>query len=100
LHAAIPGRADAREWGSPSNTNPSVRRQRWCTSQVNLVGVAEIHDLLLEISRDGVLDLTYRDDFPTPAAELGAGDIWDRAEVEQWIAQHGDLLLSLFKAGL
>lgn len=64
----------------------------------DLVGVSEIHDLLLRICRERVLELTYRDDFPQPVAELFGGDVWLRNEVEVWIEGRGDVVADLFKA--
>jgi hypothetical protein len=63
------------------------------------VGLSEVYDRLVKITRDGVLEITYRDDFPEPIAELIGGDIWDGDEVDAWIAGHADELLPLFKAG-
>ena len=60
-----------------------------------LVGVSEIHDLLLRISRERVEGLTCRDDFPEPAAELLGGDVWLREEVEAWIDERGDILAEI-----
>jgi prophage regulatory protein len=64
-----------------------------------LVGVSEIHDLLLRISRERVEGLTYRDDFPEPAAELHGGVVWLREEVEAWIDEHGDALAQMLRPG-
>lgn len=64
-----------------------------------LVGLSEVYDRLLKITRAGLLEITYRDDFPAPIAELIGGAVWDGSEVDAWIAVHADELLALFKAG-
>jgi predicted DNA-binding transcriptional regulator AlpA len=56
----------------------------------NLVGVAEIADLL-GVSRQRVDQLAERDDFPNPAAVLAAGRIWKRADIEAWGRKAGRL---------
>ena len=45
---------------------------------------------LLGVSRQRVLQLIDAyDDFPAPVAELSAGRIWERADVEEWARKHG-----------
>ena len=44
-----------------------------------------------------VLELTFRSDFPRPADELGAGDVWLLGDVEAWLNQHDDVLAEVFK---
>ena len=52
-----------------------------------LVGVDEIVRLV-GISRQRVNALVRSDSaFPEPLAELAAGRIWDRAEIEKWVTQ-------------
>ncbi len=55
-----------------------------------LVGVAEIADML-GVTRQRVHQLTKTAEFPRPLAELSAGVIWDRAEVERWARTTGRL---------
>jgi FtsZ-interacting cell division protein YlmF len=59
---------------------------------LDVVGVAEIAQLL-GVSRQRVHELMRTDPaFPEPAAELSAGRIWQRSDVEQWMAarsRHG-----------
>lgn len=59
---------------------------------LDVVGVAEIAQLL-NVSRQRVHELMRSDvSFPEPAAELSAGRIWQRADVEGWMAarqRHG-----------
>jgi hypothetical protein len=68
------------------------------TDQIRLVGVIEICDLLQPIIRQGVRDLTCRDDFPAPFAELAEGDVWLPEKVEAWISAHGDALADMLKS--
>lgn len=61
------------------------------TSNVNgmdLVGVAEIRDMLGGISRQRANVITNTKGFPDPVARLVMGKVWLRQDVEQWIAQH------------
>ena len=56
---------------------------------VELVGTAEIASMLgVTRQRVNAIVATH-DDFPKPIAELAAGRIWDRADVEAWAARHG-----------
>lgn len=57
----------------------------------HLVGVAEIAEML-DITRQRV-DAIVRthDDFPQPQAELKAGRVWLRSEVEAWARRTGRL---------
>jgi hypothetical protein len=64
----------------------------------DLVGLSEIHDLLVRVTREFVEQLTCGGDVPEPAAELIGGAIWFREDVEAWIDGHGDVLANLFKA--
>jgi FtsZ-interacting cell division protein YlmF len=53
---------------------------------LDVVGVAEIAQLL-GVSRQRVHELLRTDPaFPEPAAELAAGRIWQRPDVERWMA--------------
>jgi prophage regulatory protein len=53
------------------------------------VGAAEIRDMLGGISRQRVQQLINRKDWPKPLFELKMGKVWDRADVEQWMRDHG-----------
>lgn len=53
------------------------------------LGMQEIMELF-RVSRDRAEALTCRDDFPTPIADLAAGAVWDRTDVDAWLAQHDD----------
>jgi prophage regulatory protein len=49
-----------------------------------LVGVAEVAQML-DVSRQRVDAIAKRhDDFPKPIAELMAGRIWVRQQIEEW----------------
>lgn len=61
-----------------------------------LVGVAEIGDILVRISKESVLGLTFRADFPEPYAELAEGDVWCRDDVVSWIDGHRDAVAAMF----
>jgi FtsZ-interacting cell division protein YlmF len=53
---------------------------------LDVVGVAEIAQLV-GVSRQRVHELMRSDvTFPDPAAELSAGRIWHRHDIEQWMA--------------
>ncbi len=56
----------------------------------NLVGVAEIAEML-GVTRQRVHQLAKTPGFPAPLAELSAGAIWDRADVERWARKTGRL---------
>lgn len=53
-----------------------------------LVGIAEIVELL-GVSRQRVHLLVDREDFPKPEAELKAGRVWKRADIEKWARASG-----------
>lgn len=58
---------------------------------LDLVGAAEIAELL-GVTRTRVNQLVADDpSFPVPAAELTAGRIWKRADVEAWARRTGRL---------
>lgn len=57
----------------------------------DLVGIAEVAELL-GVSTQRVDQLARdHDDFPEPVAELAAGRIWERADVEAWAKATGRL---------
>jgi predicted DNA-binding transcriptional regulator AlpA len=55
---------------------------------VDLVGAAEIADMLGGVSRQRVYVITTRSDFPAPVGVLRGGRVWDEAQVRAWIAAH------------
>jgi predicted DNA-binding transcriptional regulator AlpA len=58
---------------------------------VELMGVQEICDLF-GVSRTRVQQLTKREDFPVPLAELALGRVWDGAAVRAWATAKGRLI--------
>ena len=57
--------------------------------KLDLVGVAEIAEML-GVSRQRVHQIIKRDEsFPGPVAELSAGKIWLLADIEAWQRQVG-----------
>jgi predicted DNA-binding transcriptional regulator AlpA len=54
------------------------------------MGIAEIADLL-DVSTQRVDQLARQPGFPRPVAELKAGRIWRRHEVEAWAKRGGRL---------
>lgn len=61
--------------------------------KLDLVGVAEVADLL-DISRQRVHQLVHEDtNFPEPVAELGGGrmkmKVWLRDDIVQWATRTG-----------
>lgn len=55
---------------------------------MDLVGAAEIRDMLGGISRQRVNIITQSKGFPDPVATLRMGSVWLRADVERWIRKH------------
>ena len=59
--------------------------------KLDLVGVTEVRELL-GVSRQRVHQIIREHaDFPEPVAELAAGRIWLRQEVESWAREAGRL---------
>lgn len=54
------------------------------------MGVSEIADLL-GVSKQRADQLSRRDDFPSPAAELASGRIWTADAVTAWARGNGRL---------
>lgn len=52
-------------------------------TKLQLMGLHEIAELI-GVSRQRADQLARERDFPLPAAELKAGRIWKRSEVERW----------------
>ena len=59
---------------------------------VELLGRKEAAQLLGISTQRLAQILQSHADFPEPAAELSAGTIWLRAEVEAWALKHGRLV--------
>ncbi|HMJ75484.1 MAG TPA: hypothetical protein VK507_05900 [Iamia sp.] len=56
--------------------------------QLDLMGTTEIAKLL-GVSRQRADQLSRTDGFPDPVAEIAAGRIWLRADVEAWARESG-----------
>jgi predicted DNA-binding transcriptional regulator AlpA len=56
---------------------------------VDLVDVPGIAKMLGGVSRQRVHQLAQRPDFPKPIATLSVGKIWNRTDIERWIAASG-----------
>ena len=60
------------------------------TVQEELMGPAEVAQLL-GVSQGRVSQLVRDyEDFPKPVADLAIGRVWKRSDVEAWIARHPD----------
>jgi len=53
---------------------------------MKLVGAHEIRELLGNPSRQRAYQITSKESFPKPVADLRQGKIWDATQVEKWIA--------------
>ncbi len=61
----------------------------YVANKIDLVGISEVAELL-GVSRQRVDKISRTDEhFPTPVAELHAGRVWLRADVEEWISRSG-----------
>jgi prophage regulatory protein len=54
---------------------------------LDLMGVAEIA-VRLGLSKSRARQIAGGRGFPAPAARLVMGDVWESADVEEWIARH------------
>lgn len=54
----------------------------------DLVGTAEVA-AMLGVSRQRVLALAKRGDFPSPLAVLSMGNVWRGSDVRKWAAERG-----------
>jgi prophage regulatory protein len=52
------------------------------------MGAHEIRIRLGGVSRQRTYQITRRDDFPRPAADLVQGKVWHMDDVEEWIRRH------------
>ncbi|MGS2614475.1 helix-turn-helix transcriptional regulator [Micromonospora sp. LZ34] len=55
---------------------------------VELVGVAEIREMLGNVSRQRASVIANQRNFPEPIAVLAMGKVWRKSDVEKWIRQH------------
>lgn len=58
---------------------------------VELVGMGELIKLM-GVSRSRVAQISVRPDFPTPAASLIMGSIWNLDDIKAWADQRGRTL--------
>jgi prophage regulatory protein len=54
----------------------------------SLVGAHEIRIRLGGVSRQRAYQITSREDFPKPLADLAQGKVWARDDVEAWMKVH------------
>lgn len=54
----------------------------------SLVGAHEIRIRLGGVSRQRAYQITSRQDFPKPVADLAQGKVWARDDVEAWMKVH------------
>ncbi|WP_239118488.1 DNA-binding protein [Paractinoplanes ferrugineus] len=52
------------------------------------MGAHEIRIRLGGVSRQRAYQITCRQDFPRPIADLAQGKVWSREDVEAWIKTH------------
>lgn len=52
------------------------------------MGAAEVAEYL-GVSRQRVLQLREKPDFPAPVSHLASGPIWESADVEKWARETG-----------
>ena len=55
---------------------------------VELVGLQELADAL-KVSRARADQLARQKGFPEPVAVVAGGRIWSKADIEQWMREHG-----------
>ncbi len=54
----------------------------------DLVGAAEIAEMLGGLSRQRVTQLTKHAEFPAPALRLRMGSLWWAEDIRKWAAEH------------
>ncbi|MEV4343519.1 DNA-binding protein [Actinoplanes sp. NPDC049596] len=57
---------------------------------IRLMGAHEIRVRLGGVSRQRAYQITSRQDFPQPAADLAQGKVWLTGDVEVWMEAHRD----------
>jgi predicted DNA-binding transcriptional regulator AlpA len=62
---------------------------------VQVLSLVEVFDIFTAYLRKGVTDLIERGDFAQSYQELLGFTVWDRAEVERWIADHPEVVQRL-----
>jgi hypothetical protein len=80
LHASV-GEIELLEVTTPERLERELERD-----DEELLGVSEIAELL-GVSRQRVSELRRRPGFPAPLAELAAGPVWKRTQLERFVAR-------------
>ncbi|MEV6849589.1 hypothetical protein [Actinoplanes sp. NPDC051411] len=62
---------------------------------VRIVSLVEVFEFFAAYMRKGVSDLIERGEFAQPYQELLGCIVWDRDEVERWIADHPEVIQRL-----
>ena len=73
----------------PSRQVPNRQSPTLWTVKIELVGAAEIAELLGGLSRQRVSQLTAADDFPSPLQKLRMGAVWRYSDVLAWAERTG-----------
>jgi prophage regulatory protein len=58
------------------------------SQRIPLMGAHEIRMRLGGVSRQRTYQITCRQDFPSPVADLAQGKVWSQKDVEGWIKVH------------
>lgn len=58
------------------------------SQRIPLMGAHEIRIRLGGVSRQRAYQITCRQDFPTPVADLAQGKVWSQEDVEGWFRKH------------
>lgn len=56
--------------------------------RIPLIGAHEIRIRLGGVSRQRTYQITCRQDFPSPVADLAQGKVWSQEDVEAWLKEH------------
>jgi hypothetical protein len=62
------------------------------SDDIRLVGLIEIFDIFARYLRKGITNLIESGEFPEPYQEFIGLSVWDRDDVERWIADHPNVL--------
>ncbi len=68
----------------PNRQSPTIRKV-----EIELVGAAEIAELLGGLSRQRVSQLTAAEDFPAPLQKLRMGAVWRYSDFLAWAERTG-----------
>jgi prophage regulatory protein len=73
----------------PSRQAPSRQPPKIWKVDVQVVGAAEIAEMLGGLSRQRVSQLTAEDGFPAPLQRLRMGSVWRYADIAAWAERTG-----------